>query len=147
MMPKCIQSIKKERKVYEADHQKALIAWANANAKEYPDLAYLNGSLNGIRKNAIQGAIAKAQGMKAGFPDLNLPAAVAPFHGLYIELKREGGKPSTEQLRWGKYLEDQGYIWACITGAIDSAKFICNYLKIKKDIISNFDWRHYGIES
>ncbi len=42
---------------------------------------------NGGKRDKATAAVLKRQGVKAGVPDIMLPAARAGYHGLYIELK------------------------------------------------------------
>lgn len=51
------------------------------------------------------GANGRIQGIKAGFPDL---VAVRGNRVLYLELKRETGRTSPDQLRWLTALTDAG---------------------------------------
>ncbi len=105
-------------KTLEADEQAALFRWAKEFEREYPELALLNGSLNGVHLSKAQAGKAKAAGMKKGFPDINLPVPRGGYHGLYIELKikpyrNHKGKmiysyPSKEQLWWIDQLNKHG---------------------------------------
>ena len=46
----------------------------------------------------VTGAQMKAEGVKKGFPDIELSVPRRRFHGLYIELKRrESGRVSPEK--------------------------------------------------
>lgn len=42
-------------------------------------------------------------------PDICLPVARGGFHGLYVEMKAQGGRPSDEQKAWIAALRAQGY--------------------------------------
>lgn len=85
----------------EAQEQAAVILWARARFEEdpqhYHDLDLLHCSLNGVRLTPGQAASAKAQGMRAGIPDLSLPVPIGGYHGLYIEMKTEDGRLSDDQ--------------------------------------------------
>lgn len=53
---------------------------------------------------------AAATGLKKGVPDLCIAMPRAPYHGLYIELKRvSGGTVSEHQRKWIGILRRQGY--------------------------------------
>jgi hypothetical protein len=55
-------------------------------------------------------AKAAATGLKKGMVDLCYPMPRAPYHGLYIEMKREkGGKVDEWQEWWIAALRSQGY--------------------------------------
>jgi hypothetical protein len=55
----------------------------------------------------------KAEGVKRGVPDLFLPAAIGPYHGLFLEMKTVSGRLSPEQRQWQNGLIAQCY--ACVT--------------------------------
>lgn len=48
-------------------------------------------------------------GVRKGVPDLFLSVPNDEYHGFYIELKKPGGKASTEQVTSGLMLENLGY--------------------------------------
>ena len=118
-------------KSIEADDQAALFRWAEHFKSQYPELEFLNGSLNGVHLSKAQAGKAKAAGMKAGFPDINLPVARSGYHGLYIELKIKPYRnhkdkmvcPTTskEQQHWLFWLNQYGYR-AVICKGFDAAQ-------------------------
>ena len=64
----------------------------------------------------------------AGVPDMFLAVAIAPFHGLYIELKARGGKVAANQKDWQKRLRLQGYASEIIFGADRAIELLSQYL-------------------
>lgn len=62
----------------------------------------------GKRSKATAGKL-KAEGVKAGVPDLFLPVARNGYHGLFIELKVNGRKQERHQSLWHIKLMEQGY--------------------------------------
>lgn len=65
---------------------------------------------NGGKRGKVEAIHFKAEGVKAGVPDICLPVPRGEWHGLYIELKRrEGGRVSPEQTKWLEDLMRQGY--------------------------------------
>ena len=115
----------------EHQHQCEIFRWSlfKSNLKKWPELLLLNGSLNGVRLKIGQAVKAKKAGMKAGFPDINLPVARCGYHQLYIELKVGKNKMSEDQLWWKKQLEKQGNYHACCWGAEEAVEVIKKYLK------------------
>lgn len=93
----------------ERAHQMALFAWAALNVGIYPQLKYMFAIKNAEKGGAIRGSMAKAEGVKAGVYDIFLPVARHCVHGLFIEMKKPGGKPSKEQLLFGKEMFNEGY--------------------------------------
>jgi hypothetical protein len=56
----------------------------------------------------------KAEGVKAGVPDIFIPAPRGKLHGLFVEVKAEGGRLSAAQERMMRVLLNCGYacLWA-----------------------------------
>ena len=71
----------------ESGHQEALFSWAAYRTGLMPELQYMYHVPNGGKRDKATAAVLKRQGVKAGVPDIMLPAARAGYHGLYIELK------------------------------------------------------------
>jgi hypothetical protein len=94
----------------ESADQIALFEWAALQCGKYPELELLYAIPNGGHRHKATAARLRAEGVKAGVPDLCLPVARGGFHGLYIELKREqGGQVQDTQLAWLANLTMQGY--------------------------------------
>ncbi len=128
-------------KTIEADEQAALFRWAEFHRRYYPELALLNGSLNGVRLTIGQAVKAKKQGMRSGFPDIFLPVARGGYHGLFIELKVEPyrnhrnktvyPKVSKNQKWWIEELTKHGYRAVICKGFDVAMTETLNYLQLK----------------
>jgi len=73
----------------------------------------------------------KAEGVRAGFPDMILPTPRGKYHSLAIELKRQkgaGGRVSPEQQGWIDYLNSQGWLAVVCYGFDEAVEVIMNYL-------------------
>lgn len=126
-------------KTIEADDQAALFRWAEHFKAKYPELEFLNGSLNGVPLSLVQAGKAKAAGMKKGFPDINLPVARGGYHGLFIELKIKPYRnhknkmvyPTTskEQKHWLFWLTQHGYRAVVCKGFDAAVEEILAYLQ------------------
>ena len=95
-------------KVSESNLQIQCVKWFDL---QYPNWSQFlfhirNG---GSMKSAREGRKFKLMGVRKGVPDLFLSIPNDEFHGFYIELKKPGGKPSTEQVTSGLMLENLGY--------------------------------------
>lgn len=100
--------------VSEGSQQKAIMVWANQNSIQYPQLKYLFHIPNGGSRNIREAVELKAQGVKAGVPDLFLPWPNANYwRGCFIELKVGKNKTSLEQNNWIDYLKDYYYVEVC----------------------------------
>lgn len=113
----------------EAQEQEALFYWASIEQRRYPELALLHAIPNGGSRHPVEAKHLKAQGVKAGIPDIFLPVARQGYHGLYIELKRvKGGCVSEAQQRWLDYLREQGYKAEVCRGFEEARREIVVYL-------------------
>ena len=113
----------------ESGHQEALFSWAAYRTGLMPELQYMYHVPNGGKRDKATAAVLKRQGVKAGVPDIMLPAARAGYHGLYIELKRQrGGRTSDHQSEWLDALSAQGYKAALCYGWEQAAGTIIEYL-------------------
>ena len=91
-------------KSVEHDEQAALFRWAEMMKRKYPELELMYAVPNAARRSPRQGAWMKAEGMKAGVPDVHLPVAAGGYIGLWIELKAGRNKPTDAQARWHEAL-------------------------------------------
>ncbi len=94
-----------------------------------PALALIFAIPNGGRRDAVTGARLKAEGVRAGVPDLFLPVARRGFHGLFIELKAPGGAASLEQHGWIARLRQAGYAAEVCCGWEAAALTLTHYLE------------------
>lgn len=158
----------------EHSHQRALFAWANCAANygfivansEYgynkekreaafpdlkysprPELKFLFAIHNQGHGDAIRGARAKAEGVKAGAPDLMLPvtnlrrnfdgSVISLFAGLFIEMKKPAMRPKREgmggvksvQTDFHKFLIEQDYAVSVCYDWQEAAQVITEYLR------------------
>jgi hypothetical protein len=112
----------------EHEHQVALFAWAEGNTHRWPELRLLYAIANGgLRRLGVAGKL-KAEGVKRGVPDICLPVARGSHHGLYVELKRIGGRPNDKQLEWRAELRQQGYRAEIVEGWHAARDLIVRYL-------------------
>ncbi len=103
--------------------------WARLHSYRLPALALLFAIPNGGRRDAVTGAKLKAEGVKAGVPDLFLPVPSGPFYGLFIEMKIPGNRVSREQAQWLRQLSASGYRAEVCYGWEAAAKVLSNHLE------------------
>jgi hypothetical protein len=120
----------------EEGHQKFLFDWVDLQFKAIPELALLFAIPNGGLRHPAVAAMLKRTGVRAGVPDLFLPVARGPWHGLFIEMKRPAypllkkpaGTTDPDQEKWLERLDVQGYCcWVC-WGWEDARNRILEYL-------------------
>jgi len=130
-------------KISEHQHQKAVIQWARIMEHRYTPLKWMYAIPNGGARHIVAARKLKAEGVKAGVPDLCLPypivynggkkplmcGEVTQWHGLYIEMKTKGGAVNPDQKEWIKYLLSVGYMVAVCWTAEEAIQELTNYLE------------------
>lgn len=89
---------------------------------------------NGGGRSKGEGAKLKALGVLPGVSDLMLPVAKNGYHGLWIELKAENGKPSLDQLAWIDAMRRQGYAAIVAWGWQEAVTAIADYMGFEATI-------------
>lgn len=105
-----------------------------------PDVADLIFHVpNGGHRVKAVAAKLKAQGVKAGIPDLVLPMARGGFFGLYIEFKatppNDAAISSSQHERIRK-LNAQGYLAVVCRGHFDTVEQIRAYLRLAPTVVA-----------
>lgn len=114
----------------EEEEQIDLMRWAALAAAARPELRLLFHIPNGGSRGKAEAGRFRAMGVKSGVPDLCLPVARGPWHGLFVELKRtRGGRVSSEQAVWIRELEAQGYCAVVAYGWEQARAEIEEYLR------------------
>lgn len=117
---------KKKRLYPERDQvHLPIIAWARMHhiCKDY-----LVHFANERKCSPAQGLMLKRMGVKAGVSDLALLWPSKGYHGMWLELKAPGNKPSSSQVRWMKLMEKAGYCVGVFDSAINTIHAIRWYL-------------------
>ena len=96
---------------------------------------------NGSNKSLTAQRNFKAEGLKAGVPDLMIPIANKYYHGLFIEMKRRAKslkngkksishtKVSKEQEKWLDGLNNENYKAVVCYGADEAIEVISEYME------------------
>ena len=122
------------RRRSEATEQETVIQWCGWQQASHPELKLIYHIPNGGSRNKAEAGRLRAEGVKAGVPDLCLPVPRGGYHGLYIELKRQrGGRASDNQVEWLDALSKQGYQVALCRGWETAAEMILKYLQGGKE--------------
>lgn len=116
----------------EHEEQAALFKQAWLYRQTYPELELMFAIPNGSYKGKASAGIFRAEGLKSGVPDILLPVARGPYHGLFIELKRQsGGTVSAEQKQWLASLKEQGYLALVCKGCDEAWNTLVGYLAME----------------
>lgn len=114
----------------EGEEQARLFSWAHMQTYFHPELDMMFHVPNGGSRSKAEAGRFKAEGVKAGVPDICLPVPRRHYHGLFIEMKRrEGGRLSPEQKAWLDKLTEQGYAAAVCRGWEEASEVILRYLE------------------
>ena len=116
----------------EHQEQCALFQWARLNETAIPELALLYANPLGGKRPKRTAIKMKAEGAKAGIPDVTLPVPRPGFHGLYIELKVGKNTTTKAQRWWLDRLAEQGYRTQVAYGWVEAARTICDYLGVEE---------------
>ena len=117
----------------EAQEQTALFAWADQCVRFgiHPELKMMYAIPNGGRRDPIEAAHLKQQGVKAGVPDLCLAVPRGKYHGLYIEMKVGRNKTTDQQNEWLANLSYYGYAVKVCYSCLAAKTAIERYLSLK----------------
>lgn len=110
--PKPGKKVTPEQLAGDSEHsqQVALFAWAALSVGTYPALAYMFAIPNGGLRDIRTATSLKAEGVKAGVPDIFLPwPNDTDWAGCFIEMKIKKNKTTTEQNIWIDALTSNGY--------------------------------------
>ena len=118
----------------EATEQMRVIDWCRWHENRYPALKMIYHVPNGGSRNKLEAQNLKAEGVKAGVPDLHLPVPAAGYHGLYVEMKWGKNKTTDNQDWWLEELARQGYKTEVCYSAEAALIEITKYLGIWEEL-------------
>lgn len=115
----------------ESQEQINLFKWAGFASCKYPDLEWMYHIPNGGKRDIGTARKLKAEGVKAGVPDIHLPVARGKYIGLYIELKVGKNKATDNQKTWLEGLSNQGHKTCICYGWESASEVLIKYLEGK----------------
>lgn len=130
--PKIAQAAKPRKKPtqHEHDQQVSFIKWCNVMSLNYPELKLIYSNPAGGFRHKKTAGMMKAEGQRAGIPDLTLPVARKGFHGMYLEMKTEKGRLSENQENWCQSLILEGYCVFVAYSLNEAIGYVSEYLGI-----------------
>lgn len=115
----------------EHSEQAALFEWAAWQANlGHEALRWIFAIPNGELRPDGVGRKLKAEGVRAGVPDICLPFPSRGYHGLYIEMKTGRNGPTSEQIDYLEWLTDCGYLARVASGFDEAKGVLCDYLGV-----------------
>lgn len=122
----------------EHGEQVALVGWARCQRfNGTPISDDLHAIPNGGQRNPAVAAKLKAEGVTPGIPDLMLTIPVAPYHGMFIEMKSRGGRLTDAQREHIERLRARGYHAVCCVGFDEARVAIERYLGLAGRVYLN----------
>lgn len=119
--------------------------WVYTDNEVVPELRWAHAIPNGGGRTAAQGGQLKSEGVKGGVADVFLPVptywpffgdlhpkGVVKYCGLYIEMKKAKGVPSSltsDQLDFGAFVTKHGYLWMVCYGWKQATTLVQAYLE------------------
>lgn len=117
-------------KLLEDEEQEKLFNWVNVYKRYHPELEMLFHIPNGGLRNKQVAIKLKRQGVKAGVSDLFLSVPKGTYHGLYIEMKIKGNKPTEKQEEWFRLVHQYGYGFITCYGCEAAQRALLSYLSL-----------------
>ncbi len=114
----------------EHSAQAALFCWI-AQQTKWPLLNLAFAVPNGGLRNKATAARLRAEGVKAGTPDIFLPLVRGQYHGLFIEMKVGRGRASTAQTRALVTFMEQGYCCRTCWGWEEARDLLNWYMELE----------------
>lgn len=116
--------------------QVSLIRELKLLRSQYTDLDRLFAVPNGGHRGKVSAGKMKAEGQRAGVPDLSLPVPRIVegkiYHGLWLELKKGDGAPTPDQWDWLLYLHRAGYAAHIVNDPHTARSLITSYLSLQR---------------
>lgn len=109
----------------EHDSQVAFFQWANL--QRFPGIELLHATPNGGYRDIRTASKLKAEGVKAGVPDVSWPVARGGFIGLAIEFKFGDGNPSKDQRERITKMQREGWCVAVCWDWPAAARLLTGY--------------------
>ena len=114
----------------EENEQATLFRWASYAQMQNEELKLMYHIPNEGKRSAAMGARLKAEGLKAGVPDVCLPTAHGGYIGLYIEMKVKPNKPTEHQKQWLRDLRKAGHMTAVCYSWEEAKNLIEEYIRL-----------------
>lgn len=118
------------KKDSESLEQARFFAWVKKNRSVCPELCCVFAIPNGGYRTGPAAARMKMEGVEPGVPDIFCAVSRTPYHGLFIEMKRNSKSASTSEAqdRMISRLLDGGYAVRVCHGMQEAVGCLVEYL-------------------
>ena len=113
--------------------QAAVFCWIRRKAQYVPELKWAFAVPNGGSRDKITAGKLKAEGVTSGVFDFVVPCPNNEYHGLFIEMKKPGGRLSPAQKDFGRDMTARRYQAFVCYDWEDAVAKIAEYLGITTD--------------
>jgi len=96
--------------------------------EQYPNILF-SATVGGVRLSIGAAQKMKKAGYRRGVPDVLFFEPRQGYNGLCIEVKKKGGRPSKDQLRWKDDLLARGYFAVVATGLRECLDYFNEYFR------------------
>lgn len=117
------------------EHSEAvwLMQWVQRiAARRWPEVLTIFHVPNGGARDKVVAAKLKGEGVRAGVPDYMLPVPRGVYHGMFLELKRMGERPTVAQMLALDELANLGYCATWAAGWRAASEKIEAYLSLAR---------------
>lgn len=119
--------IAKQRSKPRHEEHNLQVACVNWFRYQYPIVGKMLIAVgNGGKRDAITGAMLKAEGVLAGVSDLILLIPNNRYHGLLIEMKTKTGRQSAAQKEWQQDIENLNYYKYVVVRSLEEFMNVIN---------------------
>ena len=117
------------KRLVPSEHEEQ-VQFVSMVALLYPEVASMLFAVpNGANKSPAARLRFRAEGLRAGVPDMFFAVARGGFHGLFIEMKRrKGGVVSAEQKAYIDALRARGYRAEVCRGCDEAMDVLSSYM-------------------
>lgn len=121
---------RKPAEPYEYKTQIACVNWFASQYRKTYDAGLLIHIPNERLCTPKQGATLRAMGLRKGAADIALFVPRGGYHGLFVEMKRAGGRQRPEQKAWEQAVTMQGYMYRVCNSVESFMQAVNDYLKL-----------------
>lgn len=114
-------------KLTESQEQRLLVQWFDLHYPQLQDLFF--HIPNGGHRHMLVAKKMKSEGVRPGIPDLKLAVPKQGYHGLFIEMKAQGGRLSPRQKVVISKLRANGYRVEVCRGFDAARAVVQDYLR------------------
>jgi hypothetical protein len=116
----------------EHNEQCALFQWVEYSKGVIPELNNIFAIPNGGQRHVVVAMKLKAEGVRAGIPDIFLAFPWGGWSGLFIEMKAGKNRTSPAQNEWIMRLQQANYMVVVCYSFEQAKQNILDYLEVKE---------------